>query len=133
LIKELNRTRGLTVLVTSHDMGELEQLAARIVLINRGEIAFDGDWAALRRSIGDRRRLIIETSERQVAPNLQGADLVESDAGRHTYLFDAGSVRLPTLLEQASAQVDLLDVETHRPDIDEVIAEIYETWQRPPG
>jgi ABC-2 type transport system ATP-binding protein len=123
-VKELNRARGVTVVVTSHDMGDLEQLAGRIVLIHHGEIAFDGDWATLRRSMTERRRLTIETAG-QGAPQLTGAELVESVAGRHTYLFDAAAVKLADLLEQAG---DVLDVETHRPDIDDVIADIYESW-----
>ena len=48
-IKELNRERHVTVMVTSHDMAELEQLAGRIVMIDHGEIAFDGDFDRLRR------------------------------------------------------------------------------------
>ncbi|HEY3083082.1 MAG TPA: ATP-binding cassette domain-containing protein [Chloroflexota bacterium] len=128
-VKELNRERGVTVLVTSHDMGDLEQLAGRIVLIHRGEIAFDGDWTRLRRTMTERRRLLIETNT-EAAPRLTGAELVESAGGRHTYLFDAATVRLSELLEQASAQAEVLDVETHRPDIDDVIADIYESWQR---
>src|SRR2546427_12361772 len=41
-IKDLNRDRRVTVMLTSHDMAELEQLAGRIVMIDHGEIAFDG-------------------------------------------------------------------------------------------
>lgn len=126
-VKELNRTRGLTVLVTSHDMGDLEQLAGRIVLVNRGEVAYDGDFASLRRSMTERRRLIIETSG-SVAPVLGDAELIESVDGRHTYSFDAAKVKLADLLTQASGQAELLDVETHRPDIDDVIADLYGTW-----
>ena len=48
-IKDLNRERDLSVIVTSHDMAELEQLAGRIVLLHEGQIAFDGDFADLRR------------------------------------------------------------------------------------
>jgi ABC-2 type transport system ATP-binding protein len=128
-VKELNRERGVTVLVTSHDMGDLEQLASRIVLIHRGEIAFDGDWPRLRRSMTERRRLLIETNT-DTPPRLAGAELAESAGGRHTYLFDAATVRLSELLEQASAQAEVLDVETPRPDIDDVIADIYESWQK---
>ena len=45
-IRELNREQGVSVVVTSHDMAELEQLAGRIVLLHHGEIAFDGEAAA---------------------------------------------------------------------------------------
>ncbi len=128
-LKDLNRERQVTVMLTSHDMSELEQLAGRIVMIDRGRIAFDGDFRQLRETFGDRRRLLIETGGGS-PPSLEGADLVKSEGIRHEYLFDASRTRIPDLLGQAAAQTQVLDVETHRAPIDDVIADIYETWQR---
>jgi ABC-2 type transport system ATP-binding protein len=127
-IRELNRQRHVTVMVTSHDMDDLEQLAARIVMIHQGAIAFDGDFAALRRGIGDRRRLLLETGA-PAAPDLAGATLLASRDGRHVYVFDAAHVRIADLLTQAAAQAPVLDVETHRAPIDDVIADLYTAWQ----
>ena len=62
-IKELNRERRVTVMVTSHDMSDLEELAGRIVMIHPGRIAFDGAFDELRRPFADRRRLILTTGE----------------------------------------------------------------------
>lgn len=129
-VKQLNRERQTTVIVTSHDMGDLEQLAGRIVLINRGEIAYDGDFDSLPGRLAGQRLLIVETSG-VVAPVLAGADLVETAGRRHTYRFNAGTVKLPDLLDQAAAQCEVVDVETQRPDIDDVIADLYEAWLRP--
>ncbi len=128
IIKEINRSRRVTVLVTSHDMSDLEQLAGRIVMIDRGRIAFDGDFHRLRREFADRRHLMLETSDVR-APSLRGAELVKSEDGRHEYTFDASRVAIADLLEQAGAQAEVLDVETHRAPIDDVIADIYEKWQ----
>jgi ABC-2 type transport system ATP-binding protein len=128
-IKDLNRERNITVMITSHDMGELEQLAGRIVMIDHGKIAFDGPFDRLRREVSDHRRLLLETAN-GAPPALMGADLVKSEAGRHEYIFDATRVRIATLLEQAANQTQVLDVETHRAPIDEVIADIYRQWQR---
>jgi ABC-2 type transport system ATP-binding protein len=128
-IKQLNRERGVTVMVTSHDMSDLEELAGRVVMIHRGDIAFDGDFDRLRQEVADRRRLLIET-DATAAPALEGATLVTSEGTRHEYVFDATGVRIATLLEQAAAQARISDVETHRAPIDDVIADIYETWQR---
>ncbi|HLV81995.1 MAG TPA: ATP-binding cassette domain-containing protein [Chthonomonadaceae bacterium] len=127
-IQDLNRERQVTVMVTSHDMSDLEQLAGRIVMIDRGRIAYDGDFNRLRREFADRRVLMIETGE-GVAPALEGATLVRSEGGRHEYTFDAARVNIAALLAQAAAQAQLLDVETHRAPIDDVIADIYEKWQ----
>ena len=114
LLRDLNRERQVTVMVTSHDMSDLEQLAARVVMILQGSVAFDGSRERLRREFSGRRRLLLET-ESPVPPLLAGAELVNSEAGRHEYLFDAGKVRIATLLEQAGALTTVLDVETHRP------------------
>lgn len=128
-IKELNRERRVTVFVTSHDMSDLEQLAGRIVMIHQGHIAFDGPFSALRREFADRRRLLIETASGP-PPALVGAELVASAGGRHEYVFDAARVGIATLLAQAGQDVEVLDVETHRLPIDDVIADIYEAWQQ---
>jgi ABC-2 type transport system ATP-binding protein len=127
-IKDLNRRQQVTVLVTSHDMSDLEQLAGRIVMIHRGNIAYDGDFDRLRRTFGDRRRLLIET-DAIAAPALAGARLLESVGTRHEYVFDAQQVAMTALLGQATAQVPILDLETHKAPIDDVIADIYAAWQ----
>lgn len=125
-IKDLNRERQVTVMVTSHDMAELEQLAGRIVMIHRGDIAFDGDFGRLRREFAARRVLLLQT-EAATAPHLEGAQLLRSEAGQHEYVFDAARVSIVALLEQA-AQARVLDVETRQVPIDDVIADIYERW-----
>jgi ABC-2 type transport system ATP-binding protein len=135
-IKELNRERGVSVVVTSHDMAELEQLAGRIVLLHEGQIAFDGVFSDLRRLLRQRRVLTLETASPE-PPRLDQAELIGTDhAGRHEYAFDNTSVSLVQLLELASAQTEVLDVETHRPPIDHVVADLYEHWlqtSRPAG
>ena len=128
-IKELNREKRVTVMLTSHDMSELEQLAGRIVLLAQGHIAFDGDFTELRRTYAQRRVLILHTAGEQ-APVLPDAHLLSSSNGCHEYCYDAQAVHLPDLIKHADAQADLLDVETHRGTIDNVIADIYEGWQQ---
>jgi ABC-2 type transport system ATP-binding protein len=127
-LQQINREQSVTIMLTSHDMDDLEQLAGRIVLIQSGKIAFDGDFTRLRREFADHRYLILQTRE-ETAPRFVSAELVKSEAGRHEYVFDAARVSIATLLEQAATQSDVLDVETHRAPIDEVIADIYQHWQ----
>jgi ABC-2 type transport system ATP-binding protein len=127
-IKELNHERGVSVVVTSHDMAELEQLAGRIVLLREGQIAFDGVFSDLRGLLRQRRVLTLETAS-ATAPRLEEAELIATDhAGRHEYAFDNTAVSLARLLERASAQTEILDVETHRAPIDQVVADLYEHW-----
>ena len=126
-IKTLNRERGVTVMLTSHDMDELEQLSGRIVLIDRGRIAYDGDFVELRRRFGDRRHLTIETATAD-PPRLEGIQLTSSQGNRHHFTLDAARTPITALLQQASAHAAIVDVETHRSRIDDVIADLYQDW-----
>jgi len=127
-VVELNREKGVTVMLTSHDMDDLERLAGRIVMIDKGRVAFDGDFRELRRQSGDRRQLTLETVEAD-PPALDGAECVRSEGPRHTFVFDAARTPIAQLLEQAATRARLIDVETHRAPIDDVIADLYERWQ----
>jgi ABC-2 type transport system ATP-binding protein len=133
IIKHLNVQNNITAIVTSHDMSELEQLAGRIVLMHQGRMAFDGDFEKLRREFSDWRYLVIDTDG--AAPELKQARYISSDGSRHSYRFNTAEITVADLLASASAQQAINDVETHRPDIDEVIAGIYEKWSvgSPPG
>jgi len=127
-IRTLNRERAMTVMITSHDMSDLEHLRARIVLLNDGAIAFDGSFEELRRRLGDRRRLVLETDS-EAAPPLPGAAHLASEGARHEYAFDATATPIPELLAAAAAHTRLVDVETHRAPMDEVIADLYRDWR----
>jgi len=130
-IKQINRTQRVTVMLTSHDMSDLEALAERVVMVDQGRIAFDGNWDRLRREFSDQRLLSIETPTEQ-APILTSAHHTHSEGNRHTYRFDATHINITALLEQATAQTAVLDVETHRAPIDDIIADIYTRWQAAP-
>jgi ABC-2 type transport system ATP-binding protein len=65
-------------------------------------------------------------------PTLRGATFLETRDGAHEYAYDAGATTLSALMAQADAQATVLDVETHRPPIDDVIATLYESWAGTP-
>ena len=127
-IRMLNRERGLTVMITSHDMSDLEQLRARIVFLNDGAIAYDGSFDVLRRRLGDRRRLVLETDS-AAAPSLPGARHLGSEGRRHEYAFDAAAAPIPRVLAAAAARAHVVDVETHRAPIEDVVADLYRDWR----
>lgn len=127
--RTINRARGVTIVVTSHDLSDLETLAGRIVFVDRGQTAFDGEFVQLRETVGLHRRLRLRTDG--PPPTLNGATYLPDacEAGAHEYTYDAGKVALPTLLAEAEAQCVVTDVETVRPSIDDVIATMYTAWR----
>lgn len=127
-LKVLNAERGVTILVTSHDMDDLSEMARRLILINRGTLAFDGDHEALMRLAGDVRVLRVRAAGE--APRVPGARLVAREGDRYEYEYDARCCPPSELFCALAALPRVIDVEIERAPIERVIADLYARWQR---
>jgi ABC-2 type transport system ATP-binding protein len=125
-LKLLNREQGTTILVTSHDLDDLTEMAKRIVMLSGGRIAFDGAPGDLQRRAGDPRRVTVVCG---AAPELSGCTLLESQGDRHTFAFDPGKLPISALLENIARLEGVRDVELSRAPIEGVIAELYQNWR----
>lgn len=123
-ISELNERDRLTIFITSHNMADLEDLGARIVLINRGSVAFDGSFQVLRQSLGDWRilRLVVPTEE---APEIEGATLLSWHAPEAVYEFDASGRAADAMMLRLTG-LELSDVSIERASIDSVMEKAYD-------
>lgn len=127
-LKLLNAERGVTILVTSHDMDDLAEMARRLILINRGTLAFDGDHATLARHTGDVRVLRVRTAGE--APRIPEARLIAREGDRYEYEYDARRCPTAELFRALAALPDATDIELEHAPIERVIADLYERWQR---
>ena len=109
-LKLLNRNEGTTVIVTSHDMDDLEEMARRILLLCRGQLAFDGDFSALRRYIGCARRATV---------TLQGGT-------QKVLPYDDTE----KLLGELSATAGVTDVTLSQDSLEEALARLYTSWSQ---
>lgn len=127
-LKRINVERGVTILVTSHDMDDLTEMAKRLILINKGTLAFDGDHEKLMRLTGDRRILRVET--KGATPEIPGAKLVSQTGGTCEYEYDALATPTATLFAGLAAAEGIVDAEIVRAPIERVIADLYRKWQK---
>ncbi len=125
-LKYLNREQGTTILVTSHDLDDLTEMAQRIVMLSAGRIAFDGAPGDLQRRAGDPRRVTVVCG---ATPALPGCTLLGSQGERHTFAFDPGRVSVSALLSNIARLPGVKDVELSRAPIEGVIAELYRNWR----
>lgn len=126
-LKALNATQGTTILVTSHDLDDLTEMAKRIVLLAQGRIAFDGTLAQLRQVTGEERTITLATAGAR--PQIQGAEFAFSEEGRHTYTFTPSETPVSRILAQVAAIDGVADVELGRPPIEQAIAGLYSQWK----
>lgn len=128
-LKRINKEKQVTILVTSHDMDDLTEMANRILLINRGEIAFDGDYEKLIRMTGDNRILKLRAKGDVPAP--EGAIYMGTEEGKHIYHYDAEQTPVSQIFGSISRISSVEDVELGHEAIEQVIARLYENWKNP--
>jgi ABC-2 type transport system ATP-binding protein len=127
-LRTLGSLYGTTVLVTSHDMDDLAEMAHRVVLLSNGRIAFDGTFEALRQNNSFKRLVRIQTSS-PVPPKLKSASLVESTDSMHAYAFEPEKTPVQEVLRELSMIPDVSDVELAAESLEAVIAGLYRSWR----
>jgi len=123
-LKRINREKQVTILVTSHDMDDLTEMANRILLLSSGTLAFDGAYDELVQMAGDNR--IIKLTVPGDAPTLEGAEYIGKEDGRHLYRYDASSTTAQQIFGAISQVENVQDVELGHEAVEQVIARLYQ-------
>lgn len=126
-LKRINAERGVTILVTSHDMDDLTEMAKRLILINKGTLAFDGDYRKLMQRTGDKRILRATVSDR--TPEIRGLTFLSRVDGVCEYEYDALKTPTSELFSALARTPGVEDAEMLRAPIERVIAQLYVEWQ----
>ncbi len=119
---------GTTLLLTTHDMGDIERLCDRVLVVDHGRLAYDGTLPGLARTVGARRVLMVDLAQ-PIAEltDLADATLLSSDGGgiRQRVAFDPEITTAARLLATISERVEVRDLSVEEPDIEEVVRRIY--------
>jgi ABC-2 type transport system ATP-binding protein len=126
LLIAANRERGMTVLLTSHDLADIERLCSRILIIDRGRLIFDGDLETLKARYGKERVLVVDLEEPGPALRLDGARVIRVEGPRQWIAFDGERLSAAQLTAAAAAQAPLRDLTVQEPEIEDVVRRIYE-------
>lgn len=123
-LRELNASRGTTVLLTTHDLTDIEQLCKRVMVIDHGRLMYDGELAGLH-EVGESERLLVVDLERELPPiEVAGARFVRAEGPRQVLAFPASASAAP-IVAAVAATYPLVDLSVREPDIEAVIAKMY--------
>lgn len=124
-LRELNTERGTTVLLTTHDLQDIEQLCKRVMVIDHGRLMYDGPLAGLH-EVGESERTLVVDLERELPPidAPAPARVVRVEGPRQWLTFPAGESAAP-LVARIAAEYPLVDLSVREPDIEAVIATMY--------
>ena len=125
-IQRVNRQRGTTVILTTHDLSDVEKLCERVMIIDHGKLLFDGQLEELRQRFGGERELVVDFAEDYDEVSVEGARTAERDGRRVTYRFSRGDTTASTLIGRLSARYRILDLSVREPEIEATVRRIYE-------
>jgi ABC-2 type transport system ATP-binding protein len=92
-IQHVNDQRGTTVILTTHDLSDVEKLCERVMIVDHGRLLFDGQLETLRERYGGRRELVVDLGVDSQDVAVQGAELVAKDGRRAVFRFDRDAIR----------------------------------------
>ncbi|HEX4013788.1 MAG TPA: ATP-binding cassette domain-containing protein [Candidatus Cybelea sp.] len=124
-IARINAERGATIVLTTHDLADVERLCRRIVLIDNGAIIYDGDIDRIKSEYGRFRTLVVRFGEPVKNPELAGAQLASVEDSVARFRFDRNVQRADLLVRQASERYPVEDVSLEEPDLESIIRRIY--------
>ena len=136
MLKEINRNEGVTVLLSSHDLGDIEELCSRIIVIDHGRLIFDGTIGDLRADFGNKWHMIVEFEPNSDGkhesewisaefPDVEAA--ITPGAHRIELRFDPRETPAPDLVARSMKIRKIRDLAINEPDIEEIISRIYQS------
>ena len=122
------RLHGTTLLLTTHDMGDVERLCDRILLVDRGSLVFDGTLQGLSRTVGAERVLVVDLAE-------PADDLLDVPDTRHLgsegnglrqrLAFDPDVTTAARVLGALTGRAEVVDLAVEEPDVEEIVRRVY--------
>jgi ABC-2 type transport system ATP-binding protein len=125
-VLRLNREQGVTVLLTTHDMHDVEALAKRVIVIGQGRLLADRPFASLRSGVLAERRLHIDFAGPAPEIAMRGVTVRARGERSLELAFDPADTPTPKLIAAIATQHAVDDIHVDEVPIEEVIARFYD-------
>jgi ABC-2 type transport system ATP-binding protein len=120
-----NRERRTTILLTTHDLSDIERLCPRMILIDHGRVVYDGSVEAVRRLVTAERRLTVDFESDAPAELPDGVQLEERGRARLVLRFDRERMPAAKLIAWLAERAPIADLTLEETPIERIVAELY--------
>jgi ABC-2 type transport system ATP-binding protein len=124
-LRSVNRDKKVTIILTTHDLKDIEEICPRLLVVNKGSLVYDGSVGALQSKLGNERRITIDFRHDPGALQIDGASLIADEGQRKTFLFERGSASAFEMMSRIAAEHPVEDVQLEDADIESVIRKLY--------
>jgi ABC-2 type transport system ATP-binding protein len=126
-LRELNRERATTVLLTTHDLVDVERLCDRLLIIDHGHVIEDGSVTGIKARYGGERTLVVDLEEPSAPLQIEGAEVVQVDGPRQWLRFRRdGGLTAAQLVAAVSSVAPVRDIAIEETAIEDVVRRIYD-------
>ncbi|MBC5829823.1 MAG: ATP-binding cassette domain-containing protein [Candidatus Eremiobacteraeota bacterium] len=124
-VRTINEERGTTIVLTTHDLADVERLCRRIVLIDKGTVIYDGEIEKIKEQYGTHRTLVVTLCEPYPDFHVERAEIVARNATVVRLRFDRKHVRADDLIRRVTEAYCVTDVSIEEPELESIIRRIY--------
>ena len=124
-LASVNADRGVTVVLTTHDLSDVERLCSRLVVIDHGRVIHDGTVAEIKSRFGEYRTVVVDLEEEAPPLVVPGCETVKVDGVRQWVRFRGSDVSAASVVAAIADAARVRDLTIEEPDIEDVVTRIY--------
>ncbi len=128
-IKTINQEKGVTVVLTTHDMNDIEALANRVILIGKGSLLYDGKLEELRKRFGTHKTITADYRKNTISIDIPGTTILHWTPEHAVLSIDTEQILTSDVITQLSNKVDLIDVTIESQPIEDIIVQLYKEFK----
>ncbi|MDE6221285.1 MAG: AAA family ATPase, partial [Lachnospiraceae bacterium] len=132
LIRQMNRELHTTIFLTSHDIGDIEKLCRRIVIVNSGQIVMDDSMEHLKYHYLNRKIVEVKLQEEAALPPMEGMTVLKRKGGHVRFEVDTSVMKISDALRSIDAE-HVEDINISNIPLENIIMEIYQSEGRTDG
>jgi ABC-2 type transport system ATP-binding protein len=126
-LSEINRTEGTTIILTTHDMNDIEQLCKRLIILEEGKIVFDGETELLKQKFVHEKVIEVEFYEENcVMQRIPGATVVREQGCKKWLTFDKDNFGIGDVIGTIASQYKIKDISVKEPSVESIVRNIYD-------
>ncbi len=125
-IKHQNRDKGTTVILTTHDLGDIEELCQRVIIIDAGKLIYDGPLSTIKERFGKFREITFEMAQCNSTIHAPlGAEIVAQEECKATLRFDRTLTTASQVAAAVMSEIEVADFSLSEPDLASIVKQIY--------
>ena len=128
-ILKINKEKKVTIMLTTHDMTDIDKLAKRIILIGKGQILYDGSLETLKAKYGSYKSITVNTKEKIDNIKLKGIINKKRIDSGYNFIIDSNILTISKFINYMSDKYQINDLDIDNENIEDVILKLYQDYE----